>query len=112
MTSLATSPVDNPDELALFADNWTPVVKPFADRFREACKAEADRNHGWIDPSLVRARLLADGPIENPRQLSGLWSASCGRDGFMVKTDVWVPIVGAGSKGNGNKSVPLRRWVA
>lgn len=112
MTTLATSPVENPDELALFADNWTAVGKPFADRFREACQLEAERNDGWVNPNLVRARLMANGPIDNPRQLSALWSTACARGGYLVKTEVRVPIVGEGSRGNGNKSVPLRRWVA
>lgn len=112
MTTLAARSVDNPDELALFADNWTATAKPFADRFHDACKAEADRNAGWVDPSQVRARLIADGGIDNPRQLSALWSSACSRGGYMVKTDVLVPITGEGSRGNGNKSVPLRRWAA
>jgi len=111
VTSLATHPVDDPDQLALIADGWTTIAKPFADRFREACQAEALAHNGWVDPNRVRARLRADDAGYNPRQLSALWSRSCGRGGFMVKTDRLVQIVGEGSRGNGNKSVPLRRWV-
>jgi hypothetical protein len=111
MTTLATSPVDEPDLLALIADTDTPLRKPFADRFRDACWVDALAHDGWVNPSRVRALLLAEGPIDNPRQLSALWSKSCGRDGFMVKTDALVPIEGAGSRGNTNKSVPLRRWL-
>ena len=112
MTTLATHPVADPDQLALIADDWTPLALDLADRFREACHAEALAHDGWVDPNRVRARLLADGGIDNPRRLSALWSKSCGRDGFMVKTDRLVQITGEGSRGNGNKSVPLRRWVA
>lgn len=111
MTTLATSPVSNPDDLALFADNWTAIAKPFADQFRDACWVDALTHDGWVNPNRVRALLLAEGPIDNPRQLSALWSTACARGGYLVKTDVLVPISGDGSKGNGNKSVPLRRWV-
>ena len=111
MTTLSTHAVDNPDELALFADDWTPLAKPFADRFRDACEAEANAHAGWVDPNRVRARLIADDPTYNPRQLSGLWSKASGKDGFLdVYRDVLVRISGEGSKGNGNKSVPMRRW--
>jgi hypothetical protein len=92
------------DELATIADTWTPLGKPFADRFRAACEAEAAAHDGWINPNEVRRRLMADGPITNPRQLSALWSSS-----WLTKTDRLVQISGEGSKGNGNKSVAYRR---
>lgn len=109
MTSLATHPVDDPDQLALIADDWTSLRKPFADAFREACEAEARMHDGWVNPNNVRARLL-DRVAENPRQFSALWSTACARDGYLVKTEVPVQISGKGSKGNTNKSTVWRRW--
>lgn len=116
MTSLATHPLepDLLDELALIADPYTSLRKPFADKFREACEAEAaidapwfDAEHhgpdGWINPNAVRARLL-DEPDYNPRQYAALWSST-----FLVKTEREVQIAGRGSRGNGNKSVLWRR---
>jgi hypothetical protein len=44
--------------------------------------------------------------------MSAPWSTACAKGGYLVKTDATVQIQGAGSKGNGNKSVPLRRWAA
>lgn len=108
---LATHPTDEPDLLALIADPHTITRKPFADRFREACRAEALDQNGWVNPNRVRARLLADGGIDNPRQLSALWSTACARGGYLTKTEHHVPIEGEGSRGNGGKSVPLRRWI-
>lgn len=111
MTTLAARPVEDPDQLDLFADPYTSLHKPFADAFREACRAEAESNDGWVDPNKVRARLL-DHPSYAPRQLSALWCSSCGRSGFMVTDrDVRVPISGEGSRGNSNKDVAMRRWV-
>lgn len=110
MTTLATSPVEDPNQLALIADNWTPMHKPFADAFRDACREEAIENYGWVDPNRVRARLL-DHPDYEPRRYSAQWSPACGRGGFLAKTAELVPISGEGSRGNGNKSVLMRRWV-
>jgi hypothetical protein len=120
MTHLATHDLEPNllDELATIADTWTPLGKPFADRFRAACEAEAAVDgsflgdnpagtHGYINPNRVRARLMADGPITNPRQLSALWSSS-----WLTKTDRLVQISGEGSKGNGNKSVAYRRLAS
>lgn len=107
MTLLATHPLDDPDQLALLADDLTPLGKPFADAFREACIAEAQEHRGWINPSRVRERLL-DHPSYKPQQLSALWSSCCGPNGFMKKTTAPVRITGAGSKGNGNKSTYWR----
>lgn len=111
MTTLATQPVDEPDLLTLIADGYTSLHKPFADAFRAACQSVANSHNGDVDPNLVRAKLL-DHPDYEPRRYSAQWSPACGRDGFLVKTDRLVPIVGEGSRGNGNKSVPMRRWRA
>lgn len=109
---LSTSQIDDPDQLALIADDWTALGKTAAERFHDACQAVAREHAGEVDPSLVRARLLVDGELDiPPRQYSALWSTACARGGYLEKTDVMVPITGAGSKGNTNKSVPLRRWV-
>ena len=109
MTTLAVRPVADPDQLALIADDWTPLGKPLADRFREACLAEADAHDGWVNPNAVRARVLAGGDF-NPRQYSALWLKACARDGFLDKTTRAVAISGEGSRNNGNKDVLLRRW--
>lgn len=111
--TLAARPVDEPDLLALLADQETPLGKPFADRFRETCKAVADEHDGWIDPNLVRARMLAveDFSAKEVRQYAGLWSKAAGRDGYLdVHRDIIVPISGPGSTRNTNKGVPMRRW--
>lgn len=118
MTFLATHDLEPNllDELALIADPHTPTRKPFADKFRAACEAEADIDglfdfdgagpFGWINPNRVRARLL-DEPDYRPRQYSSLWSSS-----FLAKADRDpVQISGRGSRGNGNKSVPWRKWI-
>lgn len=110
MTSLATHPVEEPDLLGLIADPYTSLNKPFADRFRDACEAEANANDGWVNPNNVRLRLL-DAPDYDPRQYSAQWAGACGRHGYMVKTEYPVRISGKGSKGNGGKSVFWRRWV-
>ena len=109
MTHLATHQLEDPDQLALIADDMTPLHKPFADAFREACEAEARNRDGWVDPSAVRQRLL-DHPSYNARQLSALWSTACARDGYLTKTNQPVQIHGEGSRGNTNKSTFWRRW--
>jgi hypothetical protein len=110
VTTLATQPVEDPDQLALIADNWTTLGRPFSEKFRAACERVAGRQGGWVDPNAVRAELI-DEPDYEPRRYAAQWAPACGRDGFLEKTDVLVPIRGEGSRGNGNKSVPLRRWV-
>ena len=114
MTTLSTSPVEDPDQLALIADDWTPLAVPFADAFKEACRAEALASGGWVNPNAVRARLIAQYGADgfNPRQLSALWSSATGtKSGYLdTHRDVVVPITGEGSRGNHNKSVPMRRW--
>lgn len=109
MTVLATHPVDEPDLLALIADEWTPLGKPFSEKFQHACREIALEHGGDVDPNLVRARLLND-PDYSPRSYSAQWAPACGRDGFLDKTDVFVPISGEGSRHNAGKSVRLRRW--
>lgn len=113
MTSLAVRQVEDPNQLALIADDYTPLAKPFADAFRDACYAEARLHEGWVNPSAVRARLIEEFGVDgyNPRQLSALWMSSCGKSGFLVKTDHRVAITGEGSRGNHNKDTVWRRWV-
>lgn len=108
--TLAARPVDEPDLLTLIADPYTPLAHEFSAKFRAACERIAGRQGGWVDPNEVRAELI-DEPDYEPRRYAAQWAPACGRDGFLEKTDVLVPIRGEGSRGNSNKSVPLRRWV-
>lgn len=111
-TTLASHDLDDPAQIALFADNWTSLGVGAADRFKEACRQVAAEHDGDVNPSLVRAKLLVAGELDIPcRQYSALWGTACSRDGYLQKTGVRVQIVGAGSKGNGNKSVEMRRWI-
>lgn len=111
MTTLATHAVEDPDQLALIADVWTVTRERLAEEFHFACLLDAEAHDGWVNPNRVRAALIARfGDDYNPRQLSALWSTACARDGYLDKTDVLVRIEGEGSRGNGNKSVPMRRW--
>ena len=110
MTALATHAVANPAKLALVADNWTPLGVDLADRFREACRIEAATNRGWVHPSRVAARLRADDPDLDPRRLSALWSTATAKAGYLDNTEHYRRIDGAVSKGNGGKSVRLRKW--
>lgn len=105
MTTLGTYALDEPDLLALIAAD-----RNLADRFREAAWKEAVDCGGLVHPSRVTARLKADDPDLNPRQLSALWSVATGRDGYLDNTEEWVRIDGSVSRGNGNKTVRLRRW--
>lgn len=112
MTRLAAEPVD-PDQmdlLTLVAHQHTPLGIELAEAFKEACWAEACEHDGWVDPNAVRARLHAQLGDFDPRRYSSLWAPACGKDGYLVKTDQLVPIVGEGSRGNGGKQVALRRW--
>ena len=120
MTTLATTPVDEPDLLSLIADGWTTTRKPFADAFRDACRAQSETAGGfegdspagplgWVNPSRVREALL-DHDGYAPRQLSALWSVACAREGYLTKTDRLLPITGGGSRGNTNKSTFWRQW--
>ncbi|MBS45332.1 MAG: hypothetical protein CMH83_19610 [Nocardioides sp.] len=112
-TVLGVGEVEEPDLLALIADEWTPLAVDPRDRFREACRQVACDHGGDVDPSLVRAKLLdAHGNLDIPsRQFSALWSTATGRGGYLENTDTFVPITGTGSRGNTNKACRLRRWV-
>lgn len=113
MTTLATSPVDEFDMLALIADGDTPLSMPFADRFKDTCRAVADEHEGWIDPNEVRRRMLAveEFSAREARQFSGLWCKAAGPKGYLdVHRDRLVPISGEGSTRNCAKSVPMRFW--
>lgn len=113
MTALAThslQPVEY-DVLALIADTVTPLGIDLADRFREACQAEAAAHDGLIHPSRVTARLKAEVPDLNIRRVSALWSTAEKPGGYLVKTETWAQLDGTVSRGNGNKSAPLRRWI-
>lgn len=115
MTTLSHSPVqgDLLDELELIADAETPLGQDHYEMFLAACRAEAAEHGGWVDPNRVRARLTVDGELQiNVRAYSAMWSRATGKSGPMVthRTHL-VPIVGAGSRGNHNKAVPMRRWV-
>lgn len=112
MVHLATQAVEEPDLLSLIADEHTPLSRMVADRFREACRADAREHDGEVNPNRVRERLLVGGVLDiEPRKYSSLWSTACARGGYLEKTKEWRPIEGEGSRGNGNKSVLLRRWV-
>jgi hypothetical protein len=110
MTALSTHPLDDPDQLALIADDWTSLAIDLADAFRDACYAEATEHDGWVNPCSVTARLKARDPEVNMRRVSALWSTACGRDGYLNRSDRLVQIDGSVSRGNGNKSVALRYW--
>lgn len=109
MTTLATHPVGDPDQLCLIADDLTPLGKPFADKFRDACEVEANAHGDWVDPNAVRLRLL-DEHDYNPQRYAALWCAADGPNGFLDKTEVPVQIAGEGSRGNSNKSTFYRKW--
>ena len=110
MTTLASLPVADPDQLALIADDLTPIGKTFADAFRDACLADAVAHDGEVHPSRVSALLHRHYGDFDPRRFSAMWAPACGREGFLDKTDELRPIDPETSKGNGNKKVPLRTW--
>ena len=110
MTILSARPVD-PDQLSildLVTDVETPLGKLHADDFRAACLEVGRANGGWVHPSKVSRLLHTRFGEINPRWFSGMWGSSCGRNGFMDKTDVPEPIDPEFSRGNGNKDVFLR----
>lgn len=109
-TRLSTHELDNRDELLLIADGMTPLSVDLAERFRDACLAEAREHDGWINPCAVTARLKADDPEVNTRRISALWSTAAAPDGYLDRTEHYVQIDGSVSRGNGNKSVALRLW--
>lgn len=109
MTTLAYAPTDDHDLLHLVADTQSPLGQDDADRFEAACRAVAV--DGWVNPSHVREHLMVAGELQiHPRRYSALWSAACSKSGFMdVRRDRLVPITGAGSRGNGNKQICMRK---
>lgn len=111
MTTLAAIPVDpnQLDLLSLVADNDTPLGTLHRDDFRAACEADAADHDGWIHPSRVSAILHDRFGEIGPNWFAAQWAPSCGPNGFMDKTDVEEPIDGTHSRGNGNKTVRLRR---
>ena len=114
MTILAARTID-PDQLSildLVTDTKTPLGQLHAADFRSACFEVGRANGGWVHPSKVSRLLhLAFGEI-NPRWFSGMWGSSCGRNGFMHKTEIPEPIDPEFSRGNGAKDVKLRRLRA
>lgn len=111
MTTLAATPVD-PDQLdllALVTDNETPLGSLHRDDFRAACMVDAAHHQGWVHPSRVSAILHDRFGEINPRALSAQWAPACGPNGFLDKSDEWAPIDPEHSKGNGGKTVRLRR---
>ena len=111
MTTLATHDLDpnQLDLLAAIADNESPLGSLHASDFRAACEAVADSD-GWVDPNLVSKRLHDTFGEISPRWYSAQWAGACGKNGFMdTHREVLVPIHAARSKGNGNKSLPMRR---
>lgn len=112
MTTLATSPLDPAqlDLLALIADEHTPLGIDLADRFRAACRAEAEAHDGWVHPSNVTRRLKGADPDVNPRRISALWSTATAAAGYLDNTDRPARLDGSVSKGNGNKHATYRRW--
>jgi hypothetical protein len=110
MTTLASRPLEDPDQLALIADDWTPLAVDKAEAFKAACWADARAHDGWVHPNRVSSLLAVSLPDFDPRWFSARWAPACGRDGFLDKTDRLAPIDAAVSKGNGNKEVRLRRW--
>lgn len=111
MTTLAThTDPDQLDMIALLADEATPLGKVHMDDFRAACLADARAHDGWVHPSRVSEILRGRFGEIDPRSFSARWAPACGPNGFLDKTDVLAPIDPAHSKGNGGKSVRLRRW--
>lgn len=107
MTTLAAQPID-PNQLDLLTA-IADVTLTTAD-FRAACEADARSHEGWVNPNRVSALLHQRHGEFKPQWLSGQWAPACGPNGFLDKTNVEVPIDGKHSKGNGNKTVKLRRW--
>jgi hypothetical protein len=109
---LAAIPVcaDQLDLLSLVADNDTPIGSLHKDDFRHACWRDASMNDGWVHPSRVSLILHNQFGEINPRWYSAQWAGACGPNGFLDKTDVEAPIDARLSKGNGGKTVKLRRW--
>ena len=109
-TALSSAPVEAEqlDLLTALADVESPLGRLHADDFQHACRIVADTD-GTVNPNHVSAYLHQRFGEINSRWLSAMWCSSCGPKGFLDKTDEWVPIDSTNSKGNGNKSVRLRR---
>ena len=112
MTTLAAIPVcdDQLDLLNEIADVETPIGSLHADDFRQACWQDASANGGWVHPSRVHLILFNRFNEVNVRWFSAMWAGSCGPNGYMTTTDIEAPIDARLSRGNGNKTVKLRRW--
>lgn len=114
---LAAIPVceDQLDLLSLVSDNDTPLGQLHRDDFRAACVEDGRAHNGMVHPSRVSLILHNRFGEINARSLSAQWAGACGPNGFMDKTDIQVPIDARLSKGNGGKTVRLRRlrgWSA
>lgn len=113
MTTLATHTLD-PDQLdmlELLADDHSVLAKVHADDFKLACWEDAAANDGWVHPSRVSAILHSRFGEIHPQSLSAKWAPACAPlTGFLDKTDVPAQIDPTHSKGNGNKSLPMRFW--
>lgn len=112
MTTLAASPID-PNQLDLLtaiADNETPLGSLHRDDFRAACWQDASAHGGWVHPSRVSLILHNRFGEVSPRWFSAQWAPACGPKGFLDKTTVEAPIDARLSKGNGGKTVKLRKW--
>lgn len=112
MTSLATAPLspDQLDLLSLLADEHTPLGLLAMADFKAACWQDARAHDGWVHPSRVSAILHDRFGEIHPQSLSAKWAPACGPNGFLDKDDRPAHLDGTHSKGNGNKSVPYRRW--
>lgn len=115
MTTLAARPYDDPDQLVLAADPFTPLGKLSWDAFKAACWIEACKANGVVDPNKVREHFIdhhGDWIGDCARSYAAKWSPASGQGplAFLDVLDREVPISGPGSKGNGNKNVNLRRW--
>lgn len=107
MTTLAASPVDanQLDLLDIVAEAGSLTRADF----EQACRAVADAD-GWVNPNLVSAWLHAKHGDIDPRWYSAQWAGACGRNGFLdTFRDIQVPIDGSRSRGNGGKTLPMRR---
>jgi len=107
---LAAAPVDAAQMSLLdeITDTGSPLGSLHRADFEAACRADGAANGGVIHPSRVSAILHARFGELNPRALSAQWAGACGRNGFMSKTDTWLPIDPTHSKGNGAKAVRAR----
>lgn len=108
MTTLTHSPIID-GQLDLL-DAVAAAEGPLdAEDFREACMEVARRHNGWVNPNHVSALMHERFDVVKPRWFSAQWAGACGRNGFMIRTDIDVPIDPTYSRGNGNKAVKMRR---